>query len=169
MKNETMEAKLNAMLAKLNPHKAEALVETKIKTEQRNGNIVGVTEDEIQDFRAAQGLVYFLQAPELFQAKVCKHCGAGYLVSRLYVAFCSYTCIRISLEEQGFSWRKGQDIEALIPDVYEGNEPIWVRNLPTLRIALEKLTSVGSPSSPVDTSLPVKSTSSETTGSLKRL
>lgn len=91
----------------------------------------GISEDEIQDFREAQGLVYFLQAPALFQSKVCKHCGEPFLVSRLYVAFCSYTCIRKDLESRGFlRWEKGHDLEALAndPEVYEGNEPIWIRN-----------------------------------------
>lgn len=102
---------------------------------------IGVTEEEIQDFRAAQGLVYFLQAPELFSFRVCKHCGASFFVSRKYVAFCSYTCIRASLNEIGIAWTKGNDIEALVndPQVYEGNEPIWVRNVDRIRAIIDSV------------------------------
>lgn len=96
---------------------------------------IGVSEDEIQSFRAAQGLFYFLQAPELFSLKTCKHCSAEFLVSRKYVAFCSYTCIKASLNEIGIAWTKGDDIESLAndPQVYDGNEPIWVRNVDRIR------------------------------------
>lgn len=115
--------------------------ETDKQKAARKGNTQGISEDEIQNFREAQGIIYFLQAPSLFQHKVCKHCGSDFLVSRLYVAYCSYTCIKKSLNEQGLDWRKGRDIEALAQDkqVYEGNEPIWIRNLPQLQSALRKL------------------------------
>lgn len=106
----------------------------------RKGNTQGISEDEIQSFRQAQGIIYYLQAPALFQHKVCKHCGADFLVSRLYVAYCSYTCINKSMEEAyGVSWKHKDDIETAINQVYEGNEPLWIKNLPQLRSALEKL------------------------------
>ncbi len=133
MKKETYAEKLNRMLG------ITAEVEVvKEKEKSRKGNIEGITEDEIQSFRAAQGILYFLQAPELFQAKVCPHCKASFLVSRLYVGYCSYTCIRKSLNEQGFEWRKGQDIESVINDVYEGNEPLWIKNLPLLKSKIDQ-------------------------------
>lgn len=143
MKKETYLEKLNKLLG------LEAKVEEiKVQNEAKKGKFVGVTEDEIQAFREAQGVIYFLQAPALFQSKVCKHCTHPFLVSRLYVAYCSYTCIRASLKEMGFEWDKGKDIEAdhermleYINDkeIYNGQEPIWVRNLSTLKAALQKL------------------------------
>lgn len=113
------------------------------KKKQRQGIIEGITEEEIQGFREAQGIIYFLQAPALFQFKICKECGADFLVSRLYVAYCSYTCIKLNLNKMGFEWRKGNDIETLVadPQTYNGNEPIWIRNLENLKAALEYLTS----------------------------
>lgn len=124
MKQETTEAKLNALFGDLFQEK---VAEVKTRT---TGKVVGVTEEEIQNFRAAQGILYFLQAPKLFTYKVCGNCGADYFVSRRDVAFCSYSCIKLKLREQGFEWRKGNDIEALIddPQVYNGNEPIWIHS-----------------------------------------
>ena len=121
MKRETKQNKLNALLGiveKVEDYKAKS-----------TGNIVGISEDEIQEFREIQGLIYFLQAPTLFDAKKCPHCGEFFIVSRKYVAYCSYTCIKKSLEEVGINWTKDQDLEALAvdPQVYGGNEPIWVR------------------------------------------
>lgn len=134
MKKETYANKLAALLGLTEVHQ-----EVKQKKEARQGKIQGISEEEIQEFREFQGITYFLQAPALFQAKVCKHCGEHFLVSRLYVAYCSYTCIRKSLNELGLEWRKGRDIETLINESYEGNEPIWIRDLPKLRAALETL------------------------------
>jgi endogenous inhibitor of DNA gyrase (YacG/DUF329 family) len=108
-----------------------------------NGSFYGITEDEIQEFREAQGLIYFLQAPALFTPKTCPHCGEHFLVSRQFVGFCSYTCIRKDLEAKGFRWDKGRDIEELVndPEVYKGNEPIWIRG-PALRKAHKVLTNL---------------------------
>ena len=119
------------------------------------GNFYGVTEDELQTFREAQGIIYFLQAPALFTPKVCKHCGANYLVSRMFVAFCSYTCIRKDLEARGFRWDKGADIETVImdPQVYDGNEPIWIRE-PQLLRALEVLKNLLETPKPLDEPTP---------------
>lgn len=123
MKKETAEAKLAALLGI--QHKVE---EIKIRS---TGKLIGVSENEIQKYREAQGLWYFLQAPALFTMKTCqrRECGEVFAVSRKYVAFCSYDCIRKSLADQGLKWKKGEDLEALAqdPDVYDGNEPIWVR------------------------------------------
>lgn len=100
-----------------------------------------VPEEEIQNFRAAQGMIYFLQAPELFSAKICKHCGEGFLVSRQQVAYCSYTCIKKELEKLGVTWSREGNYEVLANDesVYEGNEPIWVRNLDVIRQLLDSI------------------------------
>jgi hypothetical protein len=131
MKEETRIRKMMEALGLADVHQA---------TEAKKANLnmpVVVDEAKIDDFRAAQGLIYFLRAPELFSLKTCKHCGEDFLVSRQYVACCSYTCIRKDLEERGFKWRAGEDIEALVQsEVYEGNEPLWVRNLDSVTRAL---------------------------------
>ena len=129
MKPETVQAKLNELLG-IKPEVVNAI------TTKKTGRVVGLTEEEIQEFREVQGILYFLEAPALFTPKVCPHCGEGFLVSRKYVKFCSYTCIKKSFEEIGINWTKGNDLEALAndPDVYGGNEPIWIRTR-----ALEKL------------------------------
>lgn len=128
MKVETKQERLNRLLGI-----SEKVQELATRS---TGKIFGITEDEIQEFREVQGLYYFLQAPALFTPKVCKHCGEPFLVSRKYVAFCSYTCIQKSLAEQGIQWRKGQDLEALAqdPQVYQGNEPLWIRRSKLLKI-----------------------------------
>lgn len=116
-------------------------LEEHVEVKKNLNRPVAVSEDKIQSFRAMQGVSYFLQAPELFSLKVCKHCDGEFLVSREFVAFCSYTCIRADLAERGINWTKGEDIEALVKDVYEGNEPLWVRNIESLTKCLERLTS----------------------------
>ncbi len=134
MKKETAAAKLNALLGI-----TEKVEEVKTKS---TGNIVGITEDEIQTFREAQGLIYFLRAPGLFTPKVCGHCGEGFMVSRKYVGYCSYTCIEKSLEELGISWsRKGEIEPDFIKDIYDGNEPLWIRS-PILSRLTEMLSTV---------------------------
>ena len=126
------ENKLNALLGL-----TEKVEEVRANT---SGSFYGVSEDEIDKFRAAQGLIYFLAAPKLFHPKVCRHCKEPFIVSRQFVACCSYTCIRKDLEERGFKWSKGDDLEALAQyhEVYNGNEPIWVKQ-PQLSQALEVL------------------------------
>lgn len=128
MRKETVEAKLNKLF-----NLTEKAEEVKVKT---TGRVVGVTESEIQEFREVQGLVYFLAAPALFELKTCPVCEEWFAVSRKYVAYCSYICIKRSLEKVGIRWSKGQDIEALVndPQVYDGNEPIWINQK-----SLEKL------------------------------
>jgi hypothetical protein len=94
-----------------------------------------------------QGIIYFLQAPRLFEAKICKHCGEGFLVSRQNVAFCSYTCIRLSLEEIGIKCQRVEvhDIDEPFPspkyidDIYDGNEPIWIRNIDLIESMINKV------------------------------
>lgn len=96
---------------------------------------VAVKEEEIQFHREAQGIIYFLQAPELFTPKVCLHCEEGFLVSRRQVAYCSYTCIKKSLEEIGINWTKDGDYEAMVqdPQIYNKNEPIWIKNIEAIK------------------------------------
>ena len=122
MKAETVAAKLNALFGDAFVEKVQ---EVKAKS---TGKVVGVSEEDIQGFRQAQGILYFLEAPALFTYKICGHCGADFFVSRKNVKFCSYTCIKLELRKNGFEWRKGNDIEALVmdPQVYNGNEPIWI-------------------------------------------
>lgn len=128
MRKETVEAKLNRLFGL--EQKAE---EVKVRT---TGKVVGVTEGEIQEFREVQGIIYFLHAPALFQSKVCPVCKEWFFVSRKYVAYCSYQCIKTSLAKSGLEWRKGRDLETLAndPQVWDGNEPIWIRQK-----SLEKL------------------------------
>lgn len=116
-------------------------LEEHVEVKKNLNRPVAVDESKIQSFRAMQGVSYFLQAPELFTLKVCKHCGGEFLVSREFVACCSYTCIKNDLAEIGINWTKDEDIEALVKTVYEGNEPIWVRNIESLTRALTALTS----------------------------
>lgn len=128
MKRETQLDKLNALLGI--SKKAE---EVKIKS---TGNTVGITEDKIQKWREIQGVIYFLQAPALFSPKTCTNCGMKFTVSRLFVSCCSYDCITESLRKIGITWEKGSNLEslALDPQVYDGNEPLWVRQPTLLRL-----------------------------------
>lgn len=137
MKKETYAQKLAKLLGLEEVH--QEVVKKKTNTYNR---AEAISEDRIQSFRAAQGIIYFLQAPRLFSLKKCTHCGEEFLVSRQFVACCSYTCITKGLEEKGIQWSKGEDLEALAndPNVYEGNEPIWIRNLDQLEAALRSLT-----------------------------
>ncbi len=135
MKEETRIRKMMEALGL--SHKLEEHLEVK----KNLNKPIAVDESEIQSFRASQGIIYFLQAPELFTLKVCKHCEAEFLVSRKFVALCSFTCIKASLAEIGIDWTKDEDIEALVKsDVYEGNEPIWIRNIDRLREVLHDIT-----------------------------
>lgn len=141
MKKSTTVNKLAALLgitedvvAKSVHVQSDPKVQKELK--KKSDKYTGVSESEIQNFRAAQGIIYFLQAPELFSPKVCPHCGEQFLVSRQFVAFCSYTCIAKDLESKGIGWSRAGDIKSLANSVYEGNEPIWIRNLDRLRTVL---------------------------------
>lgn len=142
MKNKSLAEK--RMLEALGLTEEKEKVEAK-KQKAKSSKIQGVSEEEIQEFRAAQAVVYFLQAPELFTPKVCKHCEAVFVVSRRDVAFCSYTCIKASLKELGIEWRRGIALEVAIEEaikhVYDGNEPLWIKNVDRLRKVLNKLSS----------------------------
>lgn len=148
MKRETQLDKLNALLG-INK---EVVQEVKAKT---TGNTIGITEENIQKWRELQGIVYFLQAPALFQPKTCANCGTKFVVSRLFVSCCSYDCITESLRKQGIEWSKGSDLEALTidPQVYNGNEPLWIREpvLSKLKEIQDELLKNTIPSSPTQT------------------
>jgi hypothetical protein len=113
----------------------------------KNDQPVAVKEDEIDRVREANALLYFFQAPELFYAKTCPHCGVGFLVSRRFVKCCSYTCIAKELEKIGIRWstlkgEEGYDYEidrVFIDRVYEGNEPLWIRNVDLIRSLCQEL------------------------------
>lgn len=138
MKPETAQKKLAKMLG-LEQH-LDKHVE---KKKNKFGNLTGITEDEIQAFREVQGLIYFLQAPELFTARVCQFtdCGQPFLVSRKFVAYCSYTCIEKSMKEAwGTTWTYSGRYEDAAVKLYEKNEPLWIRNMAALKTCLEWLT-----------------------------
>ncbi len=140
MKKETAEQRMAAILAKHNPEAHAQLVKAKKARETRKGNFQGVSEKEIDSFREIQGITYFLQAPELFTEKFCRRCRTPFLVSRMYVVYCSYDCIRNSiLEDYGFEWTYHNDLDGAILKVYEGNQPIWITNLDTLKKCLTLL------------------------------
>jgi hypothetical protein len=155
VKRETTQEKLLALLGL-----TEVAKEVK---ERATGRVMGITEEEIQSYREIQGMIYFLQAPQLFTAKVCPNCDTPFVVSRKQVGFCSYVCIAESLRKMGIEWSKEKDLDALVldPQFYNGNEPIWIRRSNLLRIQeivgtlLEKLP-VESESSPAEKSPPDK-------------
>ena len=128
MKQETRLSKLAELLG------IKTEVEVHVEKANNRNKFIEVPEETIQDFRAAQGIIYFLQAPELFSMKICKwrECQQPFAVSRQFVAYCSYTCIKDSLAEIGIDWNRGSltdadKIEMMINGVYEGQEPIWIR------------------------------------------
>lgn len=151
MKRETQLDKLNALLGL----SKEAVEEVKVKT---TGNTVGIAEENIQKWRELQGVIYFLQAPGLFTKKRCQNCNQLFMVSRLYVSCCSYDCITESLRKQGIDWSKGDNLEALAldPHVYNGNEPLWIRQpiLSRLKEILAELPNPETGSSQTKTSEP---------------
>jgi hypothetical protein len=127
------------MQGKFDTSKYEEDPKKRQKLQKKNkSGLQGITEEEIQTFREAQGVIYFLQAPELFKQNQCKHCEEFFLVSRRDVAYCSYTCIKLSLAELGIEWSRDGKFEELAkdPSVYDGNEPIWIRNLDRIKKVL---------------------------------
>lgn len=85
----------------------------------------GVTLEEEEKYRGAQATAIFLLAPELFKPVVCKRCGEHFIVSRTLVAFCSYHCTKLALQESGIDWNPKIDAE-YIRRVWEDNEPLRV-------------------------------------------
>lgn len=137
MKKHTYANKLAAILG------IEDKVDTTIYADKpQKGKVkkLGPPEGEVQNFRQAQAITYFLQAPELFSKAKCKHCGEEYLVSRHQVAYCSYTCIEKELEKQGIKWSRAGEYEILAKEVYDGNEPMWIRNIEFIRELVAQFT-----------------------------
>lgn len=127
MKKDTRAAKLAELLG------IAPVIQQIVEKKSNTNKFVEVPEDKIEDFRAAQGLIYFLQAPELFTMKVCKHCKADFAVSRQFVNLCSYTCIKASLAEIGIDWNRNdtsdtEKIEMTINGIWEGQEPLWLKS-----------------------------------------
>lgn len=135
MKRETTAQKLAALLG------IEEKVDTSVysdKPKKRKASL-GISEDEIQKRREAQGLLYFLQAPELFKYNTCKNCEEPFLVSRPQVAYCSYTCIEHALLKIGIKWNQKGEYERLTKEAYEGNEPIWIRRIDFIKELIESV------------------------------
>lgn len=142
MKEETRLAKLAELLG------IKTEVEVHVEKKNNRNKIIEVPESEIDSFRAAQGVLYFLQAPELFTARLCKwrECQQPFAVSRQFVAYCSYTCLKDSLADIGIDWNRdgktdAEKIEITINTVWEGQEPIWIRepHLSRIRSVLSSL------------------------------
>lgn len=159
MKEETYLNKLNELLGI-----KEKVEELPKFTKAKPNDIVAVDEDEIDDFREKQAVLYYLRAPALFTSKTCSHCGDTFLVSRKYVGYCSYTCTRKALEELGIKWSKGEDLEALAndPQVWNGNEPLWIRQS-TLESLEKSLTSLRDTLSSHQQTVPQTDSTSTTT------
>lgn len=129
MKKETAASKLAALLG-LNPND-EAVIEATTTKEQKakkkKDALRGVTLDELDTFRSANAVLLFLQAPELYTARTCKHCKGDFLVSRKFVGYCSYTCLKKELEAIGIDWDTKKPLdEAYVRRVWEHNEPLVI-------------------------------------------
>lgn len=128
MKKETYLQKMAALFddVDLPP---EILAPEKIGT-KANPLDIAIKEEEIARFRARQGLVYFLLAPELFFPRTCRKCEAPFLVSRKQVAYCSYNCLQHDIKDNfGIRWERMDNMELTVKEVWDGNEPLWVNNL----------------------------------------
>lgn len=124
-RKKTPEEKAAEKLAKL-LGLTEVLEETVQQKEILQGNLHGVSEDKIKERRDLQGILYFLRAPDLFTFRDCNHCGTNFAVSRLQVAYCSYNCIRDSLKAKGLDWKRSENMEVIVRESYDGNEPLWI-------------------------------------------
>lgn len=133
MKQETMAAKMAALLG-LDEDVQHNFAE-KPKNKTLSPQMRAIQEEEIQQFRALEGIIYFLQAPELFTPKICKWCKEGFIVSRRNVAHCSMTCLKHSIEDlTGSTYSKSEtDMEEIVADVWNGNEPLIVKNLDRIK------------------------------------
>lgn len=105
----------------------------------RSPTDIGVEEADIQSYRRAEGLYYFLQAPALFTARVCKNCGDGFLVSRKNVAHCSASCVKKSLAKLGIEWTRYGEFEAMVKDVWNDNEPLIITHPEQIQAVLDRL------------------------------
>ncbi len=106
---------------------------------KRSKRFAGLSEDEITKYREGTALYYFFQAPELFQPRVCRHCESPFLVSRHQVVFCSYDCLEREIEKvAGVKWSRHGDMELMVKEVYDGNEPLIIRNLERIDKIIEQ-------------------------------
>lgn len=173
MKKTTAEEKMLALMAEAAQavgmtEEFTQVAERTVNRKQNRRDIVSITEEEIQAFREVQGIMYFFQAPALWTAAICKRqsCRAPFLVSRKYVAYCSYTCIEKNmLEEWGTTWTFHKDgpqgYEAAANHIYEGNEPLWIRNLKSLESCLAMLQQILSSTSSNQTNEGIPSSSTQ--------
>lgn len=99
--------------------------------------IMAVEELELQKIREAEGVGFFLKAPELFVARLCTWCGVEFLVSRRHIGYCSIDHLKLGLNRQGIKWDKDKGFEAIVHDHFEDNEPIWIRRLEDIREILK--------------------------------
>lgn len=120
---------------------SEVLEEEVQQKEILQGNLHGVSEEKINERRGLQGILYYLRAPDLFTFRKCNNCGTDFAVSRLQVAYCSYNCIRDSLKAMGLEWSRSKDMELIVKESYDGNEPLWLSSetLVSLETALKRL------------------------------
>lgn len=155
-RKKTPEEKAAEKLAKL-LGLTNVLEEETQQKEILQGNLHGVSEEKIKERRDLQGIIYYLQAPDLFTFRKCKleSCGADFAVSRLQVAYCSYDCIRKSMHELGLTWSRSDNMEVIVRESYDGNEPLWLskETMVSLESALKRLLEVAQvePDSPSNT------------------
>lgn len=95
--------------------------------------IMAIDELETQRYREAEGIAYFLKAPQLFVARECLWCGSKFLVSRRHIAYCSYDHLKSGLNRMGIQWNKDSSFEAIVHDEFQDNEPIWIRNISQIK------------------------------------
>jgi hypothetical protein len=95
--------------------------------------IMAIEELDTQKIREAEGVAFFLKAPELFVARECVWCGTEFLVSRRNIAYCSWEHLQKGLNREGIRWDKDKGFEAIVHDYFEDNEPIWIRRLDQIR------------------------------------
>lgn len=127
---------------------AEKIIEKKQRVQR--GVLDDLPEELIQEFRTLQGVILYLKAPKLFTSYIChwEECKQPFMVTRRHIVYCSWECMRNGIQSYGFDWEKGAGIEfdeakmlALIEDrgLFAGQEPIWIRDLDILKVALQKL------------------------------
>ena len=126
MKEETYAKKLAKMLGL-----DESLVETstveKSAKKATGSQFTAVEFDAIERYREATALNLFLEAPALFTVVKCKWCEEVFAVSRRFVAFCSYHCLKKSLAHIGIEWSPEVSVEtAYVQRVWDDNEPLRV-------------------------------------------
>lgn len=66
------------------------------------------TDDKVAE---AQAVVNYLEAPQTFKEKICKHCGEPFLYrwNRDAIAYCSIQHMADSLRELGLVWDPSRD------------------------------------------------------------